>query len=329
MSIRDWAEWFILSAVLVAGTVGCGGGDDDDDDDEPIELGERNDAAEALAIDLDGSLQNPSWSPDSDAIVLTRFREGYNAEPADLFVMELPDGEPRALVDDGSANVNLPGSSWNGETGLIVFSSSRDPHDEIYVIDDAGGSGDEEIVTQRDDFMAYEPTLSPDGAWVAFESHVLDQEDNGVVMKYALDGSSDYVALTAADDDCRQPNWAPAGDVILYQRFGGDQWDIWVVNDDGTGARQVTSGPGDKTDASFSPDGQWIVYSSDEGELDLANVFVVPTAGGSSIRVTEWGGYDGAPAWSPDGARIAFESFAGDPDDSPGTTLWVIDAPTL
>ena len=329
MPILGWVQWVAFSGILVASAAGCGGGDDDDDDDEPVEVGDRADTAEAIAIDLDGSLQNPSWSPDSDAIALTRFREGYNAEPADVFVLDLPDGEPRALVEDGSANVNLPGSSWNGETGMIVFSSSRDPHDEIYAIDDAGAPGDEEVITQRDGFMAYEPTLSPDGAWVVFESHVVDQEDNGVVMKYALDGSSDYEALTPADDDCRQPNWAPAGNVILYQRFDGEQWNIWVVNDDGTGARQVTTGPGDKTDASFSPDGQWIVYSSDEGELDLANLFVVPTAGGESIRVTEWDGYDGAPAWSPDGSRIAFESRAGDPDDSPGTTLWVVDAPAL
>jgi len=307
-------------------TVGCGG---DDDEDEPANVGERADAAEAIAVDLGGSLQNPSWSPDSDALLLTRFREGYNAEPADLFVVELPDGEPRALARDGSANVNLPGSSWNAPTERIVFSSSRDPHDEIYFIDDGGGPGDEELITQRDGFMAYEPTLSPDGAWVVFESHVVDQEDNGVVTKYAVDGSSDYVPLTAADDDCRQPNWSPTGEVILYQRFDGDQWNIWVVNADGTDARQVTTGPGDKTDAAFSPDGRWIVYSSDEGELDLANLFVVPTAGGDSIRVTAWGGYDGAPSWSPDGARIVFESRADDPDDSSGTSLWVIDAPSL
>ena len=319
--------------VLCAACLGaCGGGDDDDGDDEgddtPAPEG-RADDARHLAIDLDGSLQNPAWSPDSDALLFTRFRDGYNAEPADLFIVELPDGEPRSLVEDGSGNVNLPGSSWNAETGSIVFSSSRDPHDEVFTIDDAGEPGDETPITQRDDFVAYEPSLSPEGTWIVFESHVLDEEDNGVIMKYAVDGSSDYEALTAEDDDCRQPNWSPSGDLILYQRNDGDQWEIWVMDPDGADARQVTGGSGDKTDASFSPDGEWIVYSSDEGELDLANLFAIPVAGGDSVRITEWGGYDGAPAWSPDGNQIAFESFPGDPDDSAGTTLWVVDAPTL
>lgn len=164
---------------------------------------------------------------------------------------------------------------------------------------------------------------------MVFESHVLDEEDNGILTKFRVDGQGDYVVLTDADDDCRQPNWAPAGNRILFQQFDGSQWDIFVMNDDGTGVEQVTDGPGDKTDASFSPDGDWIVYSSDEGELDLANIFVIPVTGGDSVQVTDWDGYDGAPSWSSDGSQIAFESYPGDPDECPGTTLWIIDAPDV
>jgi TolB protein len=312
----------VLLSLTLVGALGCG--DEEEEIDET-----RQDDAWNIPIELEGSLQNASWSPDGEAIVFTRFVEAYNEEPADLFIAEVADGSFGELVSDGSGNVNLPGSVWNEATEQIVFSSSRDPHDEIYVIDDGGSTGDEVRVTVRDDYVAYEPSFSPDGEWVVFESHLLDQEDNGVIMKFRVDGTGDYIALTDENDDCRQPNWAPAGDRILYQRFDGDRWDIWVMNDDGTGVTTVTDGTGDKTDASFSPDGDWIVYSSDEGELDLANIFIIPTVGGDSERVTEWAGYDGAPSWSPDGSRIAFESYAGDPDDSPGTTLWVVDAPDV
>ncbi len=98
--------------------------------------------------------------------------------------------------------------------------------------------------------------------------------------------------------------------------------DLFIVDVRGETPRQLVS-----RDASFSPDGEWIVYSSDEDELDLANIFVIPVAGGDSIKVTDWAGYDGAPSWLPDGNCIVFESYAGDPDDSPGTTLWLFDAP--
>lgn len=60
----------------------------------------------------------------------------------------------RTLVSDGSGNVNLPGSSWNSATHEIVFSSSREPHDEIFVIDENGNPGDETKITERENEVA-------------------------------------------------------------------------------------------------------------------------------------------------------------------------------
>jgi hypothetical protein len=177
--------------------------------------------------------------------------------------------------------------------------------------------------------MAYEASFSPDGQWIAFESHRLDVEGNGVIIKYRVDGTAPYEELTGALDDCRQPNWSPARNGILYQRFASGQWDIWVMNVDGTNPRKVTGGAGDKTDASFSPDGRWIVYSSDEGGLEFANLFIIPTTGGKPKRLTHYAGYDGAPSWSADGRKVVFESHPGDPDGSAGTTIWMINVPIL
>ncbi len=289
----------------------------------------RDDGAIMLATDLSGSLQNAAWSPDGTSILLTRFRQGYNVEPADLFILDAATGVARTLVSDGSGNISLPGSSWNAATNRIAFASTREPHDEIYVIDADDESGDETRVTDRPEHVAYEPSLSPDGMTVVFELHPIDVEDQGVIMLQQVDGSGEYVSLTDAGDDCRQPNWSPAGDLILYQRFADGQWDIWVTNPDGTDQRRVTTVDGDKTDASFSPDGAWIVYSSDEGGLEFANLFVIPVAGGASTRATHFAGYDGAPSWSPDGQRIAFESYPGDPDDGTGTEIRIIAAPDL
>jgi TolB protein len=312
--------------VYFAVAAGCG----DSPEDPGSQSGEyRQDEAILVSISENGSLQNPAWSPDGGSLLFTRFTAGYNSEPADLFVIDLGDNSLRTLVSDGTGNISLPGSAWNGVSGKIVFASTRDPHDEIYMIDENGTSGDEVKITGRADKVAYEPSFSPDGLWIVFESHVIDVENDGVISTCKADGSEPYAALTDASDDCRQPNWSPSGDLILYQRYTGGQWDIWVMNTDGSGQTKVTDGAGDKTDASFSPDGKWIVYSSDEGGLESANLFVVPASGGNSTRVSFFPGYDGAPSWSPDGNRIAFESCTGDPDESAGTSIWIVDVPDL
>ncbi len=287
----------------------------------------RADGAIALAIPASGSLQNPAWSPDSGELLFTRFVNGYNIEPADLLIFNLTTELTRTLVSNGSGNVNLPGSAWNRVTDYIAFSSSRAPHDEIYTIYAGGQMNDEWQITNRSNRAAYEASFSPDGDWIVFESHPLDVEGNGVITKYKTDDSQPYQALTSAGDDCRQPNWSPAGDLILYQKFVGGQWDLWTMTPDGGDAHQVTGGSGDKTDASFSPDGKWIVYSSDEGGLDYANLFIIPSGGGESTRLTTENRYDGAPSWSPDGRWIAFESASGDPNEVGGTSLWKIAVP--
>jgi TolB protein len=284
----------------------------------------RHDNASKLSIPLSGSLQNPAFSPDGDAIVFTRFRNGYNLEPADIFIYYFEIGKIDTLVMDGSANVNLPGSIWNSQNESIVFSSSRDPHDEIYLINDNGKPGDEIKITERSEYMAYEPSFSADGQWIVFESHPVDVEKKGVIMKYKLDKSLNYQALTDEEDDCRQPNWSPSGDYILFQKYKSRQWDIWMMKTDGSNKKMITSGKGDKTDACFTNDGMYIIYSCD-ADLEFANIYKISIEGGSTERLTNYEGYDGAPSISSDGSKLAFESYGGDPDDSDGTSIWIVE----
>lgn len=287
--------------------------------------GGRGDSAHRIGISLDGSLQNPAFSPDGKALVFTRFRDGYNLGASDLFIYDLESGELSALMVDGHGNVNLPGAVWHGGLGEIVFSSDRDPHDEVFVIDAVASTGSEVQVTERVGKQSFEPSFSPDGHWTVFESHDVDVEDDGIITKVRLDGTSEYVDLTASGDDCRQPNWSPSGDLILYQRQVGGQWDIWAMRVDGSGKRKITSDEGNETDAVFSYDGAWIVYSSENDEVELANIYRSSVGGGRPIRVTVSDAYDGAPSISPDGRRVAFESSPIAPDESSGTTLWLIE----
>jgi len=183
--------------------------------------------------------------------------------------------------------------------------------------------GSKTIITTRIDKMAFEPTFSPDGEWIVFESHKVDQEDNGVITKYKLDGTSGYIELTPTGEDCKQPNWSPQGDKILYQKEESGQWDIWIMDIDGANRTKITNFDGSKTDAVFSSDGQSIIFSSDYN-VNLANIYKAPVSGIGQTKLTNFEGYDGAPSISPDGSVLIFESSSIDPDVSSGTSLWML-----
>jgi len=79
----------------------------------------------------------------------------------------------------------------------------------------------------------------------------------------------------------------------------------------------------------WSPDGAWIVYSSDR-DGDDGSLWAIAASGGTPIQITDDPTYNGGAHFrSPDGAgspppRIAFES-----ERSGNLDIWVIDAPCI
>ncbi|HEY3717214.1 MAG TPA: hypothetical protein VGL39_22045 [Jatrophihabitantaceae bacterium] len=312
----------LVAVFAVAGLAACSSGGAETVDAPTGSTGmSGSGSATAIPVRLAGSLQNPCWSPSGHQLALTRFRDGYNDGPSDLAVTPL-DGTPARIVTTSAAdNVNLPGSCWD-RAGRIVYSTDGAAGDEIWTTSASGNPARLAAVGRS----AWEPSFSPDGQWVVFESHNQAGTDGGTLWKVRRDGTG-LVQLTRGADD-REPNWSPRGDRIVFQSMRSGNWDVWTIDPSGGQLRRVTTGPSEHTDPSWSPDGQRIVYSSDGGGRDLADLFVVtPGAAPAEVHAVPDTAYAGAPAWSPDGRRIAFETGTGDPDGSAGTHIAVVPAP--
>jgi tricorn protease len=82
--------------------------------------------------------------------------------------------------------------------------------------------------------------------------------------------------------------------------------DIWTVNENGSGAERLTDHKARDIYPRFSPDGNWIAFSSNRtGNYD---VYVMPAAGGKPRQLTFHSADDVVVGWSPDGREVLFYS---------------------
>jgi Tol biopolymer transport system component len=146
---------------------------------------------------------------------------------------------------------------------------------------------------------------SPDGRRIAFSS----ARDAPPFMHVKDVTSGDEQVLLPSRGTLQAPNdWSPDGRNIIYSdRDPSTDWDLWVLPLDGQrDPFPFLRTPSKEMTASFSPDGDWVAYASDEsGRLE---VYVTPFSdAGKRRRVSTDGGY--LPYWRDDGKELFYLSL--------------------
>lgn len=102
------------------------------------------------------------------------------------------------------------------------------------------------------------------------------------------------------------PNCPPKPKRDGAYRWALDDYDIYSVRLDGQQLQRLTSSPGYDAEATISPDGKTIVWTSvKDGDLDL---YTMNLDGSNVRRLTDDVGYDGGAFFSPDSKRIIYRA---------------------
>jgi eukaryotic-like serine/threonine-protein kinase len=172
-------------------------------------------------------------------------------------------------------------------------------------------------LTTGSDFNT-EPTLSPDGKWVAFASDRAGEGHLDIWMQGLSGGEA--VRLTRDEADEREPSFTADGSRIAFrsERAGGG---IYAISAH-AGAEARLLVPGDAHGARFSPDGRWLVYSTgparygmDKDTAYFGHTYLAPAGGGRPTRLLPDFVSVAWPVWSPDSRRLLITARRHAEDD--------------
>lgn len=253
------------------------------------------------------STSHPRWSPDGAWIAYAaqsgravsstrRVRADGGGEEEDVEVIE--------------RRTTLGPSAWapDGRSLLTAQIDLVDPyrqHSDLYRV---GIDGAQERLTRRARLL--EPDLSPDG-----RTAVAVRSVGGAVGLVAVDlasGTERVVVPPSREVHWSLPRWSPDGARIAAARWRQGGFLDVVVLDAATGRvlRELTSDRAVDAAPAWSPDGRYVLFSSDR--TGIANLYAADAATGELRQVTNvlTGAFH--PDVSPDGGRIAFTLYRAD-----------------
>ncbi len=209
--------------------------------------------------------------------------------------------------------------------GVMLMNRIAPAVSDLYVAN-IDGSNERKLLGQPG--FDYNPRPSADGRWVVFTSERNGDGQSDLFRAPLAGGSAEQLVAGPSVDDAAV--LSPDGSKLTFvSTRNGVTANIWVMDMRTRALRQLTGlgrlrGKADMPDGYFrpdwSPDGQWIAFSSDRNTVwrghdeghgwehtqELAIYAIKPDGTGFRTIAAKAGYALGSPKWSPDGRRVVF-----------------------
>jgi TolB protein len=278
------------------------------------------------------------FSPDGQRLIFQSTRDGRTCDQQYTMVA---DGSEVRRVSDGNGKTTCGYFIENGTRILYASTHAQqtacparpdpsrgyvwglDPFD-IYTADLDGSN--RKAITQFGVYTA-EATLSPDGKRMVFTSlkdgdlelYTMNVDGSDIRRLTNVPGYDGGAFFSPDGTRIVYRAWHPTGDSLAAYRdllkqhmVRPNRMEIFVMNADGTGQRQVTNLGGANFAPFFTPDGKRIIFSTNHHLTNRRSanfdLFLVNLDGTGLEQVTHNAAFDGFPMFSPDGKRLVWAS---------------------
>jgi TolB protein len=205
---------------------------------------------------------------------------------------------------DGSDPVNLsnnPGDdvhpAWSPDGSQVAFASNRENEagsaNAIYIMN-ADGTNVRQFTQE---YYSDWPDWSHDGSAITFDSG----ED--IVVTKAEEGA-ELIYLTHSPEKDIQPSWSPDGSKIAWLSGDDGNWNVFVMNPDGSNVVQITDN-GEISSVRWTIDGRLLTGWGWKDKEQICNNCVVNVDGSEIIDAGGKGSIrDYIPFWTVDGEKV-------------------------
>ena len=224
------------------------------------------------------------------------------------------------VTADGTSSVR---PAWSPDGSRIAFQTSVANTYRVYTM--AADGSDRQLVTQGQNDDRH-PAWSRDGSMLAVDSGSDVQRE--ITLIDLASGSRKQITNLGGFSSF--PAWSPDGSRLSFYVYQKGAMDLWVVNRDGTGARQLTQTLASETrsqctfachSAAFSPDGSRLAYA----DGDQRNVYTMRSDDGTDqvkMSADDPTGRSHFPSYLADG-RLSYVTEHVDPGQS-WTDIWAV-----
>ncbi|MEY3736507.1 MAG: Tol-Pal system protein TolB [Actinomycetota bacterium] len=197
---------------------------------------------------------------------------------------------------------------WNGRIISHINGGAIYGYNNI-IISDSDGANRKTIASGPGDDIAF--SASRDGKKIAFQSNRdTSFSRDGTYQIYVVnDDGSNMLQITNGPEIKSHPVISPDGNLISFVKGEDKNQQIFVMNLDGSGEKQLTF-EGVNSYPSWSPDGKGLVYTS--SSTDNCDLWSMDLNGNNKTQITNTPKVcEFFPKWSPDGKSLAFMASNG------------------
>jgi Tol biopolymer transport system component len=239
-------------------------------------------------------MRSPEWSPDGKIVIYQKV--SFAPRPQNMPLYSWDQNHEYRYTDV------FPQFSRDGK--LVV--TEKDADSSIVVMN-PDGSDKQRVFHAAGKGLAFAPSWSPDGRWIAFGFGAFfgdRHKTRAKIMMVRRDGTGAQ-DLTGYTPHTGFPSFSADGRQLVYRVWGESDYGLRILNLEDRSVKVLTTEPDNLP--GWSPEGSRIVFTRRQVDGNY-DVFTIRPDGSDLRRVTDSPAVDAHAVWSTDGKHILWNS---------------------